>query len=99
MGSYKKILLLLVSLFCVVNIPPEYTELTLPVFISAFIVIVSFRLVWKRGHLSEMRLALLEEINTCSVDEAIFIRTCDKTVSRVNDCMQKIIYVYSWNRY
>ncbi|KAL5259389.1 hypothetical protein ACHWQZ_G009739 [Mnemiopsis leidyi] len=97
MGSYKKILLLLVSLFCVVNIPPEYTELTLPAFISAFIVIVSFRLVWNRGHLSEMRLALLEEINTCSVDEAIFIRTCDKTVSRVNDCMQKIIYVYSWN--
>ena len=81
-----------------VNIPSEYTELTLPAFIAAFIVIVSFRLVWNRGHLSEMRLALLEEINTCSVDEAIFIRTCDKTVSRVNDCMQKIIYVYSWNR-
>lgn len=98
MGSYKKIFLFLFSMFWVINLPKEYTELTLPVFISLFIIIVSFRLVWKRKHLSEIRLALLEEINTCNVDEAIFVRTCDKTVSEVNNVMQKIIYVYSWNR-
>jgi len=46
-----------------------------------------------------MRLALLEEINTCNVDETIFVRTCDKTVSKVNDTLQKIICVFSWSRY
>ena len=99
MGNFKKIFLLFLSIFTVLNVPAEYTELTLPVFISCFVIAVSFRIVWKRKQLSEMRLTLLEEISTCQVDEAIFVRTCDKTVSRINDCLQKIIYVCSWNRY
>ena len=98
MGSYKKFLLLLLSLLCVLHMPLEYTELTLPLSLTLFLLAVSIRVVWKRKHLSEMRLALLEEINMCNVDETIFVRTCDQTVSRLNESLQKIIYVFSWIR-
>ena len=70
MACWKKVLLYITFLTLILYIPSQYTELTIPAFTSFFIVLISFRIIWKRKQLSEMRLSILEvsclKYTTCS---------------------------------